>query len=166
MEVPVKRRAQAVAITFLVAGATLLIPASGVAQGRFYDPFYFNPFYFDPYYHWYPPAYGYGGVFDREASLRLEVTPREAEGFVDGYFAGQAKDFDGFLKRLRLPPGEHTIQLYFSGYRLVEQKVYLQPGATFRVRYNMERLAPGEPAPERPAAPVAAAPPSAAAAPP
>src|SRR6266571_7630552 len=154
MEVPVKRRVHAIAVTLLVAAITLLSPATGFTQGRrsvrivrpavviggyyrpwFYDPFYFDPFYFDPYYRWYPPSYGYGAQFERDAALRLQVTPRETEVFVDGYFAGKADDFDGFLQRLRLPPGEHALQLYLAEHRSVQQKIYLQPGATFRVRY-------------------------------
>ena len=165
-----KRRARPIAITALVAAATFLSPTPGFAQrGRpvgvvrpvvvvapyyyrpwFYDPFFYSPYY--PYYPWYQPPYGYGAAFDRESSLRLQVTPRETEVFVDGFFAGKADDFDGFLQRLRLPPGEHDLQLYLAGHRSVQQKIYLQPGATFRVRYNLESLAPGEPEPERPVA--------------
>src|SRR5213593_2188040 len=70
-----------------------------------------------------PPPYSYGVAFEREASHRL-----------------------------RLSPGEHNLQLYLPGHRSVQQKIYLQPGGTFRVRYTMEALGPGEPAPERPVA--------------
>jgi hypothetical protein len=173
-----KPRVNAIGI-FVVAAATLLSPAIGLAQGRrsvgsvrvvrpavviggyyrpvFYDPFYFNSFYFDPYYRWYAPPYGYGGAFNREAALRLQVTPKETEVFVDGYFAGKVDEFDGVLQRLRVPPGEHDLQFYLPGHRSVQQKVYLQPGATFKVHYNLEPLGPGEPAPQRPVAPSAPA---------
>jgi hypothetical protein len=174
----VKPRVHAIAITALVAAAMFLSPAPGFAQrlrpvgavrvvrpafviAPYYRPWFYDPFYFDPYYRWYEPPYRYGAAFDREASLRLQVTPRETEVFVDGYFAGKVDAFDGFLQRLRLAPGEHDLQLYLPGHRSIQQKVYLQPGATFRVRHHMEPLAPGEPAPERPVAaspPVATAP--------
>jgi hypothetical protein len=84
--------------------------------------------------------------------MHLQVTPRETEVFIDGYFAGNVDEFDGTFQRLHLQPGQHELQLYLPGHRLFEQKVYLQPTGTFNVRHAMEPLAAGEPEPERPAA--------------
>jgi hypothetical protein len=99
-------------------------------------------------YGWYPPfAFGYGRPY---SSLRLQISPRDTEVFVDGYYAGIVDDFDGFMQRLRLEPGQHAIQLYLTGHRTAEQQIYLQPGGTFRIRHVMEPLAPGEAAPARP----------------
>ena len=146
-----------------------------VIGGGYYRPYYrayYRPFFYDPWYgyrspFWYPPAYayqspyyyGYGGG----ASLRLQVTPRETEVFIDGYYAGTVDNFDGFFQRLNLEPGEHDLELYLPGHRSVQQKVYLQPGKTFRVRLAMEALQPGDPEPVRPAAgrgPASATPPA------
>jgi hypothetical protein len=144
----------------------VLLPASADAQGRrgprvatratvaiglgyYYQPFFYDPWY--PYY-WYPSPYYYGGrYFDGSASVRLQVTPKEAEVFVDGYYAGVVDDFDGTFQRLNLEPGEHELQLFLPGYRGITQRVYLQPRGTFRVRHTMEPLAPGEAEPQRPA---------------
>ena len=60
--------------------------------------------------------YAYG----RPSSLRLQISPRDTEVFVDGYYAGIVDDFDGFIQRLHLEPGEHTIQLYLTGHRTAE----------------------------------------------
>jgi hypothetical protein len=122
-----------------------------VAGGYYYDPF----FYADPWYGYqYPspiPPYGYGyGRFERDASVRLEVKPKEAEVYVDGYYAGVVDDFDGTFQRLRVEPGEHEIELYLDGYRPVKQKVYLTQDNTFRIKYQMERLGPGEPPAPKP----------------
>jgi hypothetical protein len=92
----------------------------------------------------------YGGAYDLTSSMRLQVTPRDADVFVDGYYAGKVDEFDGTFQRLRVEPGEHEIQLFFPGHRIYTQKVYLQPGNTFNVRHTMVRLAPGEAEPERP----------------
>jgi PEGA domain-containing protein len=130
----------------------------------YYRPFYpytFAPFYgsyfygsfYRPFY-WYPYApvgYGYGG-FDG-ASLRVQVTPRDTEVFIDNYYAGTADDFDGLFQRLHLEPGAHDITLYREGYRTVRQRVYIQPTGTFRLRYMMVPLGPGEIADPRPAEP-------------
>jgi hypothetical protein len=123
-----------------------------VGGGFYYSPLFYDPWY--PYqYGWYPPypPYGYGGRYDDSAALRLQVTPRQTEVFIDGYYAGTVDDFDGMFQRLNLEPGEHDLQLYLAGHRSVTQKVYLQRNATFRVRHTMEPLGAGEAEPARPA---------------
>ena len=142
-----------------------------VGRPYFYRPFYYRPFYrpyaFAPFYgayfyggyfyrpfYWYPFApvgYGYGG-FDG-ASLRVQVTPRDTEVFIDNYYAGTADDFDGLFQRLHVEPGAHDITLYREGYRTVRQRIYIQPTGTFRLRYMMVPLGPGEAAEPRPAEP-------------
>jgi hypothetical protein len=140
-----------------------------IVGARYYNPYYFyRPFYYDPWYYpyssfslWYGPGYGYpyyrgyqyygGRYYDLSSSLRLQVTPREAEVFIDGYFAGNVDNFDGVFQRLHLEPGEHDLELFMPGHRSFTQKIYLQPFSTFRVRHTMEPLGAGEPEPTRPA---------------
>lgn len=104
------------------------------------------------------PALAQLPFFDRGSALRFQVTPENTEIFLDGYYVGTVDDFDGVFQRLHVAPGEHDIELYVNGYRSVRQKILVQPGATFRVRYTMEALKPGETPDPRPVAP--AAPPS------
>jgi hypothetical protein len=121
-------------------------------------PYYGYGSYGYPYY-----GYGYGypyasayygpGFYDASSSVRLQVTPREAEVYVDGYFAGMVDAFDGTFQRLRVAPGDHELQLFLPGHRSFSQKVYLQPGGSFNVRHTMEPLGAGEPEPARPVAP-------------
>jgi len=131
-----------------------------VVGGGFYDPFwYYDPWWGSPY-QWGPypyPAYPpYRYYRDPGASVRLEVKPKEAEVFVDGYYAGIVDDFDGAFQRLRVEPGEHEITLYLDGYRTVRQKVYLTPNNTFKIKYALERLAAGEQPEPRPQPPAVA----------
>ena len=114
----------------------------------FYGSYFYQPFYWYPYA---PIGYGYGGFGG--ASLRLQVTPRDTEVFIDNYFAGTADDFDGLFQRLHIEPGAHDVTLYREGYRTVRQRVYIQPTGTFRLRYMMVPLGPGETAEPRPAEP-------------
>lgn len=121
--------------------------------GPFYSPYYW-PWWGYPYFGWGPSWY-YGATYDPTSGVRLQVTPKQAEVFVDGYLAGTVDDFDGTFQRLRLVPGEHELVIYLDGYRTVRQKLLLTAGADFKVRHTMEPLAPGE-APEprpQPAAP-------------
>ena len=128
-----------------------------VVGGPYYfaDPFWYGyPWY--PFYQYpigpYPPYRGYYRI-DSTSSVRLEVTPKEAEVYVDGYYAGLVDDYDGVFQRLHLEPGDHDITLYREGYRAVHQAVYLTPRATFKIRYAMQRLAPGDVAEPRPTPP-------------
>jgi hypothetical protein len=139
-----------------------------IVGARFYSPYYFyRPFYYDSWYYpyrssfWYGagypfyyqyPYYGGGRYYDLGSSLRLQVTPREAEVFIDGYYAGSVDNFDGVFQRLHLEPGEHDLELFMPGHRSFTQKIYLQPGSTFRVPHTMEALGAGEAEPTRPAA--------------
>ena len=112
---------------------------------RPYYPFYATPYGFgDPWYGGYQyPPYGYYG-WEPEASVRVEVTPRDAEVYVDGYYAGNVDDFDGSFQRLRVEPGEHEIAIYREGYRTFRQKVYLARDNTFRIKQALQPLAPGD----------------------
>jgi hypothetical protein len=103
---------------------------------------------------WYPPypyPYAYRDVYDDTAAVRVQVTQREAEVYVDGYYAGVVDDFDGVFQRLHVDPGEHEISLYLPGHATLVERVYLQPRSTFRIAAALTPLAPGEPDPERPA---------------
>jgi hypothetical protein len=137
-------------------GGRVAVPRANIVVLDSYRPFYgYRAFYYDPWFYsygWYPP-YAYGPrYFDDSASLRLQVTPKEAEVFVDGYYAGRVDDFDGTFQRLHLDRGEHDLTLYLDGYRSVRQRIYLQPNATFKVHYDMEKLRPGDTQEPRPTA--------------
>jgi hypothetical protein len=118
--------------------------------------------YWAPYWGSYYYGYGYGYPYwgggyyrrydpsDTLGAARLQVTPRETEVFVDGYFAGVVDDFDGFAQRLRLDPGEHEVTLYLEGHRPLTRKMLFTIGQTFKVQHEMEPLGAGEPVPQRP----------------
>jgi hypothetical protein len=115
-----------------------------------YAGFYYGGYYGPPY----PYAHVYYGDPSREPSeLRIEVKPVEAEVYVDGYLAGSVDEFDGFFQRLHLPPGAHEIVIYLDGFRTIREKLYLAPGASYKIRRAMEPLAEGETNEQRPEPP-------------
>jgi len=128
-----------------------------VGGGGFY---YADPFWYG--YPWYPYGYGYPYQYpigrypygyrfaEPDSAVRLEVSPKEAEVYVDGYYAGVVDDFDGVFQRLRLPPGQHELILFHEGYRTAHQTMYLTADSTFKVHFNMEKAAPGDVAEPRP----------------
>jgi hypothetical protein len=119
---------------------------------------YGSPYWYPYSGWWYPPypyPYGYPpyGPYAWDvltASVRLQVKPRDAEVYVDGYRAGTVDDFDGVFQRLRMRPGEYELVLYREGLRSVHQHVYLGHGADQRVELTMEALGPGETQEPRP----------------
>lgn len=169
-------RTPAIAAT-LVASTLLMLPVEALAQRRavvrvrprptvvvgayayrpvyygyygygYYGPYLYDSWYYSPYAQAYPPYYG--RRYDISSSLRLQVTPRQTEVFIDGYYAGTVDDFDGMFQRLHVEPGEHEVELYLPGHRTFSQKLYLQPTTTSRIRHEMVPLAPGEEPPVRP----------------
>ena len=137
-------------VALLVPAVLLVLGASAHAQpfrGRVVvvpRPYVYAPFY-DPFWR-YDPYYPYAGypVGRPNADVRTEVTPKQAQVYVDGFYAGVAGDFDGVFKRLHLTPGGHAITLYLEGYRTVTQDVYVRPDSTFKLNETMERLSAGQ----------------------
>jgi PEGA domain len=144
---------------------TVVVGARYYYRPYFYSPFYYSPFYYSPYY-WgfssafYSPyfwgAYGpypypypyYGWAYDNTGSARLQVTPRNTQVYVDGYFVGVVDNFDGNLQRLNVEAGEHDLQLYLEGHRPFSLKVLFVRGRTVKITHAMQPLGPGEaPAP-------------------
>jgi hypothetical protein len=117
-----------------------------------YGAFGLGYFYYDPY-TWYPPsvyggAYGgygggyYDGYYNGYVDLgevRLSVTPRSADVYVDGYFAGRVDDFDGVLQALKLESGAHHIQIVAPGYLPLDFDVRLNPGQKITYRGDLRR---------------------------
>jgi hypothetical protein len=179
MEVPVTakiRRAILTGLCLAAVSAPLAIEAE--AQGRavrrpparvaparrvvvvtpryYYRPYYYSPFYWSAF-GWYPagfypPPYywdqRYGYYYT--GAVRIQAAPREAEVYVDGYLVGIVDDFDGAWQRLRLPGGEHDLELYLEGHRPFRQTILVRPGATVKIAHTMEPLAPGETLEPRP----------------
>jgi hypothetical protein len=132
-----------------------------VVRGGYYRPYYYSPFlfsgFYDPFYAgWYPPYAQYparypGYYYGRSwASARLEVKPRDAQVYLDGYFVGVVDQFDGVLQRLDIPAGEHELSVYLPGYRSYRERTLFRPGQTYHFRAVLEPLAAGAPAEPKP----------------
>ena len=131
----------------------------GVRYGYPVYPIYRSPYFYDPFW-WgyadyqfprYPyPPYGYG-YYDASADLRIQVSPKQAEVYIDGYLTGTVDDFDGVFQRLRVPLGEHEITIYAQGYRSITQRMLFRPFESYTIKDTMQPLAGGDPAEPRPA---------------
>lgn len=119
-----------------------------------------SPWY-DPYWgwggwgQWYPYPMGpraYWGAryYEPEGSVKLEVTPKDTEVFVDGYKAGVVDDFNGTFQRLRLPEGRYTIVLYKEGTKTETQNILVREGEVVKFKHVMQPLDAGVPNEPRP----------------
>jgi hypothetical protein len=143
----------------LLAVVATLWPSPANAQvrrGRVFveGRFIYSPYLYDPF--WGPYPYPYYGAYpigvSPQGDVRVLATPKQAEVYVDGFYAGVVDDFDGAFQRLRTTPGGHAITLHLEGYRTITQSIYVTPGSTFKLQLTMDKLAPGE-ASEPPPAP-------------
>jgi PEGA domain len=114
-----------------------------IVRGGFFDPFwgFYYPGYGYPYGY---PYWSYDSSLTPMGSVKTEITPKQTEVYVDGYYAGVADDFDGAFQRLHTSPGGHAVTLRLEGYRTVTQSIYVRRDSTYKLRETMEKLAPGE----------------------
>jgi PEGA domain len=96
------------------------------------------PWWGYPYPYGYPPGPWRVYTEWETANVRIDVTPEDAQVYVDRYFAGVADDYDGIFQRLTLRPGSHLIEIRKSGYTTLVFEVNLYPGQTVTYRRAME----------------------------
>ena len=80
---------------------------------------------------------GYGGYGYDAGQLRLRVSPRHAEVYVDGYYAGTVDDYDGIAQALTLESGPYRIELVAPGYEPLEFNVRITPGQKVTYRGDL-----------------------------
>lgn len=119
-------------------------PPIGRQRGFYYHPYF--GFYFGPYY---GPFYPYPGPYlgsDQYSAcvLKTKVKPNTTMVYVNGYYAGEADDFDGLFQGLYLPSGEHDFDFFLEGYRTFSQHLYMNAGESREIAHQMQPLGPGE----------------------
>ena len=77
-------------------------------------------------------GYGYGGG-EAYGGVRIQDAPRDAQVFVDGYYAGIVDDFDGPFQHLSLEAGSHQIEIRAPGFPPMTFDVNVQPGRTLNL---------------------------------
>ena len=87
--------------------------------------------------------------YDPTPELRVQVTPRQADVYIDGYLVGTVDDYDGTFQRLHVPFGEHEISIYREGYHTITERMLFRPGQSYNLKQAMQPLgtAPPEPRP-------------------
>ena len=135
----------------LLCFAMLATPASagirlgGISVGVGYSytsgPGYYPygyPYFYDPFwapFPWYGPAY-YSLVDGRPmGEIHLSGTEKLAEVYIDGGYAGLAKD----LKTLHLDPGAYTVEIHAQGKEAQQRRVYVISNKVVKVDFSKEQ---------------------------
>jgi hypothetical protein len=86
-------------------------------------------------------AYGYYSLAPGRAygAIRIVDAPRDAQVFVDGYYAGVVDEYDGVFQHLNLEAGAHRIEIEVPGYPPIAFDVRVEPGQTMTYHANMLR---------------------------
>ena len=99
----------------------------------FYGGYYGMPYGYAPYgYVTYAP--GQWAVVD------TDVSPDEAQVFLDGRLIGNADDFDGFPDYLYLKPGKYTLEFRLEGFEPGSVDVDARPGVKIAVGNKLKKI--------------------------
>ncbi len=104
-----------------------------------FRPYGLGYFYYDPYvwssrgvYYYGGPRYGYAA-----GEVRIDIDQRDAEVYVDGYYAGIVDDFDGVFQSLTLEEGPHRIEVVRPGFAPLEFDVRIRRGDRIHYRGDL-----------------------------
>ncbi len=131
----------------LVGVAVASLPSEALAQyGHHYGHghhYGYGHGYYDYGYGGYGP-YGYGTYRSNYGDVRIEVSPKylrdEAQVYVNEAHVGDVDDFDGFLQRLSLTPGEYDIEIRLDGYQTLKTRIFVRRGSTYRIRESLKPI--------------------------
>jgi hypothetical protein len=117
-----------------------------------FDFAYRFPYGVYPYSRYGYPDYPYRFVFpppgcvttelEAHGRVRFDVPQRDAEVFVDGFYAGVVDDFNGVIEGLNLTPGPHHIELHAPGFEPSAFDVNIEAGRTIVYRTPMRIAGP------------------------
>jgi hypothetical protein len=104
---------------------------------RYYDPYFAGDFYWSNH-AWRSRTYYVGSNYDYDlGKLRLDIDQRDAEVYIDGYYAGVVDDFDGVLQGLRLEAGNYQVEIALPGFEPLQFDVHVSPGRTTTYRGSL-----------------------------
>jgi len=113
-------------------------PRQGPRGGPVVVPYPGWPWWGYPYPHRFPPADWRVYAEWETANVRLDVSPKDAQVYVDRYYAGVIDDFDGIFQHLTLRAGVHLIEIRRTGYVTLAIEFNLYPWQSVTYRRTME----------------------------
>jgi len=90
-----------------------------------------------------------GGAFDDprastleqglSGGLQLDIEPRRALVYVDGWYVGLVEQFSGYYRHLDIDAGSHTIEILATDYEPLTFDIAISPGRTTTYRGSLQR---------------------------
>ncbi|MBZ0114124.1 MAG: PEGA domain-containing protein, partial [Thermoanaerobaculia bacterium] len=127
----------------------------GPDWARYYYPGFYGASYYRPFYDgWWGSYWDWffytgatvrhdrvvrAGDYGPSGALDLDVSPEEAEIWIDGAYLGIADNFDGFPEYLWLPVGRTTVTFYLPGYETVTRDFDIRSNDVIKVDDSMRR---------------------------
>lgn len=108
--------------------------------GGYYSPYsYYGPYGGYGYYGRYP--YSYRGYATPDwAAIDTDISPEEAEIYLDGRNVGIADDFDGYPDYLYLEPGQYRLEFRLEGYETRSIDIRARRGAKLDIDQKLRRI--------------------------
>jgi hypothetical protein len=78
---------------------------------------------------------------DLFGGLQLDVEPRRAVVYVDGWYAGVVDAFNGYYRHLEIGAGWHTLEIVAPDYEPLVVDVMISPNRTATYRSSLNRAA-------------------------
>jgi hypothetical protein len=110
-------------------------------------PLWFGLVAFDRTWLWTPTVVG--GAFDDpristveqglSGGLQLDIEPRRALVYVDGWYVGIVDQFSGYYRHLDVGAGSHTIEILATDYEPLAFDIAISPGRTTTYRGSLQR---------------------------
>lgn len=116
----------------------------GFAAGVWYD----WPYGYSPYGYPWPAPYPFPMSDVLAGSVRVDVSPKNADVYVDGFYAGIVSDFNGIFHHLTMTAGPHVIEMRKTGLEPLAVEIYVQPNHTITYRAAMQSVQAGSAADE------------------
>ncbi len=129
-------------------GATGLVPVrvAGPRASRGVRPLWFGLVTFDRSWLWTPtvvdmtvdapPLAAMQGLV---GGLQLDIEPRRALVYVDGWYVGLVEEFSGYYRHLDVSPGLHTFDIVATDYEPLVFEMTISPGRTNTYRGSLQR---------------------------
>ena len=110
-------------------------------------PLWFGLVTFDRAWLWTPTVVG--GAFDDpristldqglSGGLQLDIEPRRALVYVDGWYVGLVDQFSGYYSHFDIGAGSHTIEILAPDYEPLTFDIAISPGRTTTYRGSLQR---------------------------
>jgi hypothetical protein len=96
--------------------------------------------------------YGYGPGYERQvygpaeqwATIDTDISPEEAQVYLDGRYIGTADDFDGNPDYLYLKPGRYRIEFRLEGYETLTRQIEARPGTYLDFTDKLHKIRGGK----------------------